>query len=150
MRAVSGRGRTISSTGCEEVVTNRVRGPRDHYAAPTLADAAEGLLSAEETAAVADHLAGCSACAELARNLSDVTQALRDLPTPAMPAAVAQRLTAVVRQEAQLRATGVTEAEEAAGLAEAAKRTDLGSFRHNPILDTGPLKGPRRSVRAKD
>lgn len=108
-----------------------------------LADAAEDLLPPAEAAAVADHLRDCTACADLAQRVTDVSQAVREHPVPAMPPAVSRRLTDVVRAEAQRRASGISAAEESASLAEAAKRTDLGTFRQNPVLDRATRGAPR-------
>lgn len=74
--------------------------------------------------------------------LSQVTAALRDLASPPMPDAIAQRLREVVRAESQRRAEGVAAAEEQTALAEASKRTDLGSFRQNPFI----VKDPQQEV----
>lgn len=118
-------------------MTDSVAGqhPTDHLDAEVLADAAENLLSPAEADRVELHLQQCAQCTELAQSLRETTALLRDLPAPAMPEAVAARLRETVRRESQRRASGAAEAEEAAGIAEAAKQTDLGSFRHNPVMD---------------
>jgi len=115
-------------------VTDRVPGQHDHVSLDILADAAEDLLTNDERDHVEKHLRTCVECAELARTLSVATDAIRDLAAPPMPSAVQERLIALVREESERRASGVAEAEEAAGVAEAAKRTDLGSFRQNPLI----------------
>lgn len=128
--------------------------PTDHIDVDVLADAAEGLLSPSDTERVELHLQQCAHCTELARALTETTAALRALPKPPMPDAVATRLRDTIRRESQRRASGVAEAEEAAGIADAAKQTDLGSFRHNPVMDkngaptAGQLAGRDRSRRS--
>lgn len=121
--------------------------PTDHIDVDVLADAAEDLLSPAESERVERHLQQCPQCTELARTLTETTAALRALPTPPMPDTVAARLRDTIRRESQRRATGVAEAEEAAGIAEAAKQTDLGSFRHNPVMDKNGSPTQQRSSR---
>lgn len=109
--------------------------PTDHIDVEILADAAEDLLSPAEADRVELHLQECTRCTEFAHRLAKTTAVLRDLTAPPMPDAVAARLRDIVRRESQRRASGVADAEKAAGVAEAAKQTDLGSFRHNPVMD---------------
>ncbi|MDO5681586.1 MAG: zf-HC2 domain-containing protein [Propionibacteriaceae bacterium] len=99
-----------------------------------LADADEELLTAVEQARVDAHLRDCAECRELAQELTDATAAVRELSAPAMPADVLERLTNAVRAESERRATGIAAAEEEAGIADASKRTDIGSFRQNPLM----------------
>lgn len=71
----------------------------DHPSRDTLADAAEGLLEPDEATVVDAHVSGCATCrAELAA-FSEVSTVLAAAPAPTMPAAVAQRLGAVVAAE---------------------------------------------------
>ncbi|MDO5498423.1 MAG: hypothetical protein Q4F67_01935 [Propionibacteriaceae bacterium] len=120
-------------------MTDQVPGQRrsDHVSVDVLADAAENLLSPEQVTLVNDHLHQCPECAEIAQALTDACEALRELPAPPMPEAVLQRLTALVRAESERRANGEADAEVEAGIADAAKRTDLGTFRQNPLTKKG-------------
>ncbi|WP_432559326.1 anti-sigma factor family protein [Granulicoccus sp. GXG6511] len=117
-------------------MTDQVPGQRrcEHIALEVLADAAEHLLTPDEQQRVETHLQMCPECTELAEALSEAGAAVRELPAPPMPADVLDRLTGLVRNESERRASGVAEAEAESGLVEAAKRTDLGSFRQNPIV----------------
>lgn len=128
-------------------MTDQVPGPPsdDHVSVTVLADAAEDLLPAAEVARVNEHLSRCAACTELAQALTDACDALRDLPAPPMPEPVFERLSALVRAESQRRASGEAEAEAEAAIAEAVRRTDLGTFRQNPIIGkTGSVDQARR------
>lgn len=116
---------------------------QDHPPVEVLADATAELLSAQEAAAVRDHLTDCDACRTLVDELHAAAGALQDLPAPPMPQAVLDRLTAVVRAESERRAIGVFEAEAQAEIIEAAKRTALGTFGQNPpVGKTVPVADP--------
>jgi hypothetical protein len=64
-----------------------------------LADADEGLLDGDLAAAVEGHVAGCAVCQARVAALLDVAAALRALPDPELPPALAERLTAAIRAE---------------------------------------------------
>ncbi|HLT61250.1 MAG TPA: hypothetical protein VK020_08665 [Microlunatus sp.] len=83
-----------------------------HLTVEELADAAAGLLDTARAAEVADHLAGCARCAAARADLDQVSARLAAEPTPAMPPAVAARLSAVIDAEQQRRETGRAAAEE--------------------------------------
>jgi anti-sigma factor RsiW len=75
----------------------------EHPTRDTLADAAEGLLQPDAAEGVDAHVAGCAECrAELAA-FSEVSTVLATAPAQAMPAAVAQRLGAVIAAEQSAR-----------------------------------------------
>lgn len=61
----------------------------------TLADLDAGVL--DETVELRRHLDGCAACTDLVGQLQDTRVLLADLPPPALPVAVAERLDAAVR-----------------------------------------------------
>lgn len=63
----------------------------------TLADSAEGVLEPSENEQVLDHASVCVECTEALRSLAEVSAALAALPAPAMPAGVAARLDATLR-----------------------------------------------------
>lgn len=67
-----------------------------HPDVDTLAEAAEGVLSASEAEQVRVHLSECAACVERVQALADVTSALGALPRPTMPEDVATRLDAAL------------------------------------------------------
>lgn len=115
-------------------MTDDVHNQADHPSVEVLSDAAADMLSDTESQRVQAHLDSCAECREVAVALADACTALQSLPAPPMPDAVFARLTAVVRAESERRATGVARAEEDAEIAEAAKRTDLGTFGQNPTI----------------
>lgn len=67
-----------------------------HPSAETVSDLVEGLLQPEDAATVEAHLAGCAECHDLRDALSDVRALLGDLPSPRIPADVADRLDAAL------------------------------------------------------
>jgi len=71
----------------------------EHPTLDALADAAEDLLSPEQSAAVEAHLATCVECQAGAASLRAVTAELGATPTPTMPTEVAQRLSRVLVAE---------------------------------------------------
>ena len=71
----------------------------DHPTLDELADAAEDLLSPEQSAAVEAHLTTCADCRARAASLRAVTAELGAVPAPAMPIDVAQRLSRVLVAE---------------------------------------------------
>jgi anti-sigma factor RsiW len=75
-----------------------------HPALEVLADAAEGLLDPATAAEVEAHLAGCPACRADQAELAAVPALLAAAPAPPMPAAVADRLAAVLAGEQAQRA----------------------------------------------
>jgi len=77
-----------------------------HVSAEELADAAAGLLDLPHSDQVAAHLADCLACRDTDAGLRRVGAALAAAPAPAMPAAVAARLDAVVSAESARRQQG--------------------------------------------
>lgn len=115
-------------------MTDDVQKQADHPSVEVLSDAAADLLSASEAQRVKDHLEACAECRDVAVALADACLALQSLPAPPMPDAVFARLSAVLQAESERRATGVARAEEDAEIAEAAKRTDLGTFGQNPTI----------------
>ncbi|WP_425310614.1 zf-HC2 domain-containing protein [Ammonicoccus fulvus] len=115
-------------------MTDDVHNQADHPSVEVLSDAAADLLSASEAQRIQAHLEACADCRDVAAALADACLALESLPAPPMPDAVFARLTAVVQAESQRRASGVARAEEDAEIAEAAKRTDLGTFGQNPTI----------------
>lgn len=74
-----------------------------HPSVEELAEAGEDLLSADRATEVADHLAECAECRQTVAALRGVSAALAGEPRPEMPSAVADRLTAVLREEATRR-----------------------------------------------
>jgi len=71
----------------------------EHPSVDELADAAEGLLPAEQAAVVFDHVAGCADCQDHSRALVEVREMLAQEPMPAVPPAVAGRLADTIRAE---------------------------------------------------
>ena len=105
-----------------------------HPSVEELADASEGLLSAEQAAAVAEHLTGCEDCRRRVAALRDVSAALAAEPRPVMPSTVADRLNSVLIEEAARRdgtgPAGPGEAERPIPRAPR-PRTTLGAFGHD-------------------
>jgi len=77
---------------------------RGHVSAESQARYAEGLLSRARAARVHAHLAGCPQCAADQARLAEVTAALRDIPAPSLPPALAARLDAALAAESARRA----------------------------------------------
>jgi anti-sigma factor RsiW len=71
----------------------------DHPTLDALADAAEDLLSPQQSAAVEAHLATCAECQARAASLRAVTAELGAAPVPTMPSDAAQRLSRVLVAE---------------------------------------------------
>ena len=76
--------------------------PSGHVAPDTLADSAEGLLSADDEAALRAHLAGCPECRQIDADLRDVSVLLAADPSPRMPDDVTARLNAALQAEPPL------------------------------------------------
>lgn len=77
-----------------------------HVSAEELADASAGLVDLARADQIAAHLAECPACRETDAGLRQVSRLLAAVPAPAMPAAVAARLDAVVQAESVRRQGG--------------------------------------------
>ncbi|MFJ5883106.1 hypothetical protein [Kitasatospora cineracea] len=77
--------------------------PSEHPDLDALADLAEELLPPERAAALHAHLADCPSCAEDFAALSGLPELLADLPAPALPQDVADRLTAALAAESAAR-----------------------------------------------
>ena len=80
----------------------------EHPSIEDLADAAEELLDPARNRALAAHLAACPPCQRRAAALEQVRTTLAAEPSPAMPPAVAARLSDTLREESRWRgsATG--------------------------------------------
>lgn len=83
-----------------------------HLTVDELADAAAGLLDAARVAEIDDHLSGCRRCAAEKAQLDQVSLRLAAEPVPAMPAAVADRLAAIIATEQQRRSSGAADADD--------------------------------------
>ncbi|MBT2438923.1 hypothetical protein J7E93_02025 [Streptomyces sp. ISL-36] len=71
-----------------------------------ISDLTEGLLSPSRTAAVRQHIEGCSLCADVRTSLEEIRGLLGTLPgPPRMPAEIAGRIDAALAAEALLNAT---------------------------------------------
>ena len=77
-----------------------------HPDADTLAACREGLLRGRRSARIRAHLARCSRCASLDRELAAVTTRLASLPAPRIPDELAARLDSVLAAESAARARG--------------------------------------------
>jgi hypothetical protein len=75
-----------------------------HLDADTLAEYREDLLGRRRSARIRAHLAGCSRCAAVDRELAEVSTLLAAAPAPSMPDALASRLQGVLAAEAAARA----------------------------------------------
>ncbi len=84
----------------------------EHLTVDELADAAAGLVDAARGAEITEHLAGCRRCAASQADLDQVSVRLAAEPTPPMPAALADRLSAVIAAEQTRRETGRAGADE--------------------------------------
>ncbi|HVQ18014.1 MAG TPA: hypothetical protein VMT27_03135 [Actinomycetes bacterium] len=69
-----------------------------HLTAELIADLDEGLLDDPSASHAREHLTHCAECQSLHSALSDVSQLLGSLPTPAMPGDVSQRLADALSQ----------------------------------------------------
>ncbi|MFJ4676734.1 hypothetical protein [Kitasatospora sp. NPDC088783] len=78
--------------------------PSEHPDLDALADLAEELLPPERAAALHAHLAHCPSCAEDFAALCGLPALLADVPAPALPPDVADRLTAALAAESAARA----------------------------------------------
>ena len=74
-----------------------------HVDAGVLAELSAGMISGRRAARIHAHLAGCPRCARVSAGLSGVSVLLASVPPPAMPAAVARRLSAAIAEEAAVR-----------------------------------------------
>jgi hypothetical protein len=77
-----------------------------HPDADTLAACREGLLGRRRSARIRGHLARCSRCASLDRELTAVTTLLASAPAPKIPDQLAARLDSVLAAESAARARG--------------------------------------------
>ena len=77
-----------------------------HPDADTLAACREGLLGRRRSARIRAHLARCSRCASLDRELAAVTTQLASVPAPRIPDELAARLDTVLAAESAARARG--------------------------------------------
>ncbi|WP_051816451.1 hypothetical protein [Kitasatospora sp. NRRL B-11411] len=77
--------------------------PSEHPDLDALADLAEELLPPARAAALHAHLADCPSCAEDFAALSGLPELLADLPAPALPQDVADRLSAALAAESAAR-----------------------------------------------
>jgi hypothetical protein len=83
-----------------------------HPDADTLAACREGLLRSRRSARIRAHLARCSRCASLDRELAAVTTQLASVPAPRIPDELAARLDSVLAAESAARARGESPARE--------------------------------------
>lgn len=74
-----------------------------HVDAEVLAELGEGLISGRRAARIHAHLASCERCADVSAGLSAVSVLLAAISSPAMPDAVAQRLSGALAAEAAAR-----------------------------------------------
>jgi hypothetical protein len=87
-----------------------------HVDAEVLAELGEGLISGKRAARIHAHLASCERCADVSAGLSAVSVLLAAVPLPAMPDAVARRLSGALAAEAAARSgTTVAPADRLAG-----------------------------------
>jgi hypothetical protein len=87
-----------------------------HVDAEVLAELGEGLISGRRAARIRAHLASCERCANVSTGLSAVSVLLAAVPPPAMPDAVARRLSGALAAEAAARSgTAVAPAARLAG-----------------------------------
>jgi hypothetical protein len=104
-----------------------------HVDAEALAELGEGLISGRRAARIHAHLASCKQCADVSAGLSAVSVLLAAIPSPAMPDAVARRLSGALAATAAARS----------GTAVASARlADGESFRH-PERVRGVTSWPR-------
>jgi hypothetical protein len=74
-----------------------------HVDAEVLAELGEGLISGKRAAQIHAHMASCEQCANVSAGLSAVSALLAAVPVPAMPDAVARRLSGALAAEAAAR-----------------------------------------------
>jgi hypothetical protein len=74
-----------------------------HVDAEVLAELGEGLISGRRAARIRAHLASCERCAGISAGLSAASVLLAAVPSPAMPDAVARRLSGALAAEAAAR-----------------------------------------------
>ncbi|MGI9007386.1 MAG: hypothetical protein ACR2FU_14530 [Streptosporangiaceae bacterium] len=79
---------------------------RRHVSAEILARYQEGDLGSRRAASVGAHLAACEQCTRTGSDLGAVSSLLAGLEQPAMPAALAERLSLVIASESAARAAG--------------------------------------------
>ena len=79
---------------------------RRHVSAEVLARYQEDDLGARRAARVAAHLSGCEQCARTGSDLTAVSGLLAGMEQPAMPAAVAERLSLAIASESAARSAG--------------------------------------------
>src|SRR5690606_251245 len=77
----------------------------EHIDIDELADAAEGLVSGDRAAEIAQHLAGCPDCTANADALNEVHRLLADAPVEVMPDDVFARLQGTLAEEQRQRET---------------------------------------------
>ena len=86
-----------------------------HLDADTLAGYREGLPGRRRSSRIRAHLAGCSQCSAMDRDLAEVTTLLAAAPAPRMPDELARRLQGVLAAESAARASqAATPASQAA------------------------------------
>jgi predicted anti-sigma-YlaC factor YlaD len=64
---------------------------------------AEGVLEADDCAAIERHLQECSSCGELRRDLEDLARLCRDSDRPRMPEDVRRRIEAMLQDASATR-----------------------------------------------
>ena len=74
-----------------------------HVDTGVLAELSAGIITGRRAARIRAHLAGCQRCARVSTGLSGVSVLLASVPPPAMPTAVAGRLSAAIAEEAAAR-----------------------------------------------
>lgn len=72
-----------------------------HIDLDTLADHAEGLLSADRATSVTAHLDSCAECRMQLADLNDLSRMLAATPAPPLPAGVAARIDSALAREAE-------------------------------------------------
>jgi hypothetical protein len=117
-----------------------------HPDADTLATCREGLLGRRRAARIRAHLARCSRCASLDRELAAVTTQLASAPAPRIPDELAARLDTVLAAESAARARG--ESPAADGIpATAGATAGVADGRSGPARQAGPRPDRPRSTR---
>lgn len=86
-----------------------------HVDAEVLAELGEGLISGRRAARIHAHLTSCEQCAGVSAGLSAVSVMLAAIPPPAMPDAVARRLSGALAAEAAARSGTVVASGRPAG-----------------------------------
>jgi hypothetical protein len=95
-----------------------------HPDADALAACREGLLGRRRSARIRAHLARCSRCASLDRELAAVTTLLASAPEPRIPDQLAARLDTVLAAESAARARGESPAADGVPAADGIPATD--------------------------